>query len=77
MTEESVEKGNNTDTYSYEYDDYGNRSKMTATGTEDYVTEYNYNNAQGSYTALLQKEVKTVEGEEYSDVYKRQHLWHI
>ena len=66
LTEESVEKGNNTDTYSYEYDDYGNRSKMTATGTEDYVTEYNYNNAQGSYTALLQKEVKTVEGEEYS-----------
>ena len=37
---------------------------MTATGTEDYVTEYNYNNAQGNYTALLQKEVKTVEGEE-------------
>ena len=64
LTEESVEKGNNTDTYSYEYDDYGNRSKMTATGTEDYVTEYNYNNAQGSYTALLQKEVKTVEKEE-------------
>ena len=64
LTEESVEKGNNTDTYSYEYDDYGNRSKMTATGTEDYVTEYNYNNAQGNYTALLQKEVKTVEGEE-------------
>ena len=64
LTEESVEKGNNTDTYSYEYDDYGNRSKMTATGTEDYVTEYNYNNAQGKYTALLQKEVKTVEKEE-------------
>ena len=64
LTEEAVEKGNNTDTYSYEYDDYGNRSKMTATGTEDYVTEYNYNNAQGSYTALLQKEVKTVEKEE-------------
>ncbi len=65
LEEESVKVGNNTtDTYSYEYDDYGNRSKMTATGTEDYVTEYSYNNAQGKYTALLQKEVKTVEGEE-------------
>ena len=63
LAEESVAKGNNTDTYSYEYDDYGNRSKMTATGSENYVTEYNYNNAQGKYTALLQKEVKTVEGE--------------
>ena len=64
LTNEAVKKGSNTDTYSYEYDDYGNRSKMTATGTEDYVTEYNYNNAQGKYTALLQKEVKTVEKEE-------------
>ena len=64
LTNEEVKKGNTTDTYSYEYDDYGNRSKMTATGTEDYVTEYNYNNAQGKYTALLQKEVKTVEKEE-------------
>lgn len=65
LTEESVKVGNNTtDTYAYEYDDYGNRSKMTATGSEDYVTEYSYNNAQGKYTALLQKEVKTVEGEE-------------
>ena len=36
---------------------------MTATGTEDYVTEYNYNNSTGDYTALLQKEVKTVENE--------------
>ena len=65
LTEESVKVGNKTsDTYSYEYDDYGNRSKMTATGSENYVTEYSYNNAQGNYTALLQKEVKTVEGEE-------------
>ena len=64
LTQESVAKGNNTDTYSYEYDDYGNRSKMTAAGSENYVTEYNYNNAQGNYTALLQKEVKTVEGKE-------------
>ena len=37
---------------------------MTAAGSENYVTEYNYNNAQGNYIALLQKEVKTVEGEE-------------
>lgn len=64
LTEESVKVGDNTtDTYSYEYDDYGNRSKMTATGSENYVTEYNYNNAQGNYTALLQKEVKTVQDE--------------
>ena len=34
---------------------------MTATGSENYVTEYSYNNAQGKYTALLQKETKTVE----------------
>ena len=64
LTEESVAIGNSTDTYAYEYDDYGNRSKMTATGSENYVTEYSYNNVQGNYTALLQKEVKTVEGEE-------------
>ena len=64
LTEGSVVIGNSTDAYSYEYDDYGNRSKMTATGTENYVAEYSYNNAQGNYTALLQKEVKTVEGEE-------------
>ena len=64
LTNEAVKKGSNTDTYSYEYDDYGNRSKMTATGSEEFVTEYSYNNAQGKYTALLQKEVKTVEGEE-------------
>ena len=61
LTEESVKVGNSTDTYAYEYDDYGNRSRMTATGSENYVTEYSYNNAQGKYTALLQKETKTVE----------------
>ena len=63
LTNEAVKKGSNTDTYSYEYDDYGNRSKMTATGTEEYVTEYSYNNAQGKYTALLQKETKTVKND--------------
>ena len=63
LTEESVAKGNKTDTYSYEYDDYGNRSKMTATGSESYETVYDYS-VNGKYTALLQKEVKTVEGEE-------------
>lgn len=64
LTEESVKVGDNTtDTYAYEYDDYGNRYKMTAAGSENYVTEYNYNNAQGNYTALLQKEIKTVQGE--------------
>ena len=33
LTEESVSNGTTMDTYAYEYDDYGNRSKMTATGT--------------------------------------------
>ena len=47
LTEESVKVGNSTDTYAYEYDDYGNRAKMIATGSENYVTEYSYNNAQG------------------------------
>ena len=37
---------------------------MIASGSENYVTEYNYNNAQGKYTALLQKEIKNVQGEE-------------
>ena len=69
LTEESIKVGNKTsDTYSYEYDDYGNRSKMTASGSENYVTEYNYNNDQGNYTALLQKETKTVQGEENKDL---------
>ena len=57
-----MKKGSNTDTYSYEYDDYGNRSKMTATGTEEYETVYDYS-VNGKYTALLQKEVKTIEKE--------------
>ncbi len=34
---------------------------MTVTGTENYVTEYSYNDAHGNYTALLQREVKTSE----------------
>lgn len=56
LTEEAVQVGNNTtDTYAYEYDDYGNRSKMTASGTEDRVTENSCNNAQGKYTALLRQ----------------------
>ena len=62
LTNEEVKKGNTTDTYSYEYDDYGNRSKMTATGTEIYETVYDYS-LNGKYTALLQKEVKSVEKE--------------
>ena len=62
LTNEEVKKGNTTDTYSYEYDDYGNRSKMTATGTETYETVYDYS-VNGKYTALLQKEVKSVEKE--------------
>lgn len=61
LTEESVSNGTTMDTYAYEYDDYGNRSKMTATGSEEYTTVYDYNDASGNYTALLQKETKTVE----------------
>lgn len=55
--------GNTTDTFTYEYDDYGNRSKMTATGTEDYTTIYSYIDSNGDYTALLQNEVKTTQSE--------------
>lgn len=66
LAEESVKVGSHTtDTYSYEYDDYGNRSKMTATGSETYETVYDYT-VNGKYTALLQKETKSVE--ETSDV---------
>ena len=35
LAEEAVTTGNSTDTYAYEYDDYGYRSKITAEGTED------------------------------------------
>ena len=42
-----------------EYDDYGNRSKMVANGSEEYETVYDYT-VNGKYTALLQKEIKTV-----------------
>lgn len=62
LTEEAVTTGSSTDTYAYEYDDYGNRSKMTATGSESYVTDYSYSDSNGNYTALLQKETKTVDG---------------
>ncbi len=59
LTEESVTTGSTTDTYAYEYDDYGNRIEMTVTGSENYATAYSYDDAQGNYTALLQKESKT------------------
>lgn len=61
LTEEAVTTGNSTDTYAYEYDDYGNRLQMTATGSEEYTAVYDYNDADGNYTALLQEETKTVE----------------
>lgn len=64
LTQETISRGSTVvDTYSYEYDDYGNRSKMTASGTADYTTVYDYNDADGNYTTLLQKEIKTVENE--------------
>lgn len=60
LTKESVLNGSRAvNTYSYEYDDYGNRSKMVSSGTADYTTVYDYNDADGDYTALLQKETKT------------------
>lgn len=37
LTEEAVTTNNSTDTYAYEYDDYGNRLQMTATGSEEYT----------------------------------------
>ena len=60
LTKESVLNGSRAvNTYSYEYDDYGNRSKMVSSGTADYTTVYDYNDVDGNYTALLQKETKT------------------
>ncbi|MCD8187801.1 MAG: hypothetical protein LUD57_04170 [Ruminococcus sp.] len=61
VTESVSTGGTTTDTYAYEYDDYSNRIQMTASGTEDYVTEYSYEDADGNYTALLQSETKTSE----------------
>ena len=60
LTKESISNGKTADTYAYEYDDYGNRSKMVANGSEEYETVYDYT-VNGKYTALLQKEIKTVE----------------
>ena len=60
LTKEFIYNGKTADTYSYEYDDYGNRSKMVANGSEEYETVYDYT-VNGKYTALLQKEIKTVE----------------
>ena len=69
LTEESIKVGNDTtDTYKYEYDDYSNRFKITASGSEDYVTEYSYVDSNGKYTALLQKETKTVQDGNNSNV---------
>ena len=59
LTKESISNGKTADTYAYEYDDYGNRSKMVANGSEEYETVYDYT-VNGKYTALLQKEIKTV-----------------
>ena len=41
-----------TDIYSYSYDDYSNRIKMTVSGSENYTVDYNYNDSEG-YKALL------------------------
>ena len=34
---------------------------MTATGSENYITEYDYTDSNGNYTTLLQKETRTIE----------------
>ncbi len=59
LTSESVTTGNTTDTYTYKYDDYGNRAEMAVTGSENYTTVYSYNDSQGKYKALLMSESKT------------------
>ena len=59
LVSESEVNGNISNNISYEYDDYGNRSKMVANGSEEYETVYDYT-VNGKYTALLQKEIKTV-----------------
>ena len=59
LTSESVTTGGTTDTYTYKYDDYGNRAEMTVTGSENYTTVYSYNDSQGKYKALLMSESKT------------------
>ena len=59
LTEERIVNGSLTDKYNYSYDDYGNRVRMTVTGSEVFTTVYNYKNAQNQYTALLQSETKT------------------
>ena len=57
LVSESEVNGNISNNISYEYDDYSNRSQMTVSGEEDYVTTYNYS-SNGHYTGLLQKESK-------------------
>ena len=64
LTEEKVENGALTDKYTYAYDDHGNRVRMTATGSENFTTVYNYNNSDSKYTAFLQSETKTGINEE-------------
>ncbi|MBE6848935.1 MAG: hypothetical protein E7502_03400 [Ruminococcus sp.] len=59
LTSESVTAGSTTDTYTYKYDDYGNRAEMTVTGSENYTTVYSYSDSQGKYKALLMSESKT------------------
>ncbi len=39
---ETATRGNKTDSYSYSYDDAGNRSSLTVSGTENYTTSYVY-----------------------------------
>lgn len=57
LVSESEVNGNISNNIAYEYDDYSNRSQMTVSGEEDYVTTYNYS-SNGHYTGLLQKESK-------------------
>jgi len=59
LAAETVINGNTETVYSYTYDQFGNRASMAVSGDAPYTTTYNYNDADGNYTGLLQSETKT------------------
>lgn len=60
LATETVTNGNTETVYSYTYDQFGNRASMTVSGDAPYTSTYNYNDADGNYTGLLQSETKTL-----------------
>ena len=60
LATETVTNGNTETVYSYTYDQFGNRASMTVSGDAPYTTTYNYNDADGNYTGLLQSETQTL-----------------